>query len=382
MNMLTDFSSVPTVQSVIHGEEGVMDYYNPIEQQNRLGAYSPVKSFGWGVIVAIPMSVAYQPVTNVLRVIAAITLALIIISLTLAYAFSNSIIRPILGLYDAARAITNRREYKQYLPLKRNDEIGQVAVCIDKMAQRIDEDREKILNEKNKAEDEWKRAELYLDVMGHDINNLNQTVLGNLELIRDETNLTEDEKESIEKSMIATQSSAAIIDNVRKLQRISEEKEGPEILDINDTIVECINEAPHPSDKKVTINYAEKKGMLIKCVPLIKEVFCNLINNSVKYSGPEVTINIETGDTIIWNKKYYTVTVSDDGIGIPDEIKPKLFNRFQRGTTKAHGKGLGLYIVKSLLEKCDGSVKVEDRIPGDYSRGAKFTVTIPAAEDK
>ncbi len=373
MDNLSDFSSVPTVQSVIQGEDGVTEYYNPIEHQSRLAAYSPVKSLGWGIVVAIPTSVAYQPVTNVLLWIAAITIALIIISLALAYLFSKSIIDPILGLFNGARAITNRREYKQYLPLKRKDEIGQVAVCIDKMAQRLNKDREKIMEEKN-------RAELYLDIMGHDINNLNQTVLGNLELIQDEPNLTEDMKESINNSIISTKSSAAIINNVRKLQKISEEGLGHELLDINELILACIKEAPHPNDKKIKFNYTPMKGMLIKCVPLVKEVFCNIINNSIKYSGPEVTIDIETGDAIMWNKKYIKVIVSDNGIGIPDEVKPKLFNRFQRGTTTAQGKGLGLYIVKSLLEKCDGSVKVEDRVPGDYSKGAKFTVMLPAVE--
>lgn len=373
MDNLSDFSSVSTVQSVIHGEEGVTENYNSIEHQSRLAAYSPVKSLGWGIVVAIPTSIAYQPVTNVLLWIAALTIALIVISLAFAYLFSKSIIDPILGLFNGARAITNRREYRQYLPLKRTDEIGQVAVCIDKMARRLNEDREKIVGERN-------RAELYLDIMGHDINNLNQTVLGNLELIQDEPSLTEDMKESISKSIISTKSSAAIINNVRKLQKISEEEVGQELLDINDLILACINEAPHPNDKKITFNYTPRKGMIIKCVPLVKEVFCNIINNSIKYSGPEVTIDIETGDAIIWNKKYYTIVVSDNGIGIPDEVKPKLFNRFQRGTTTAQGKGLGLYIVKSLLEKCDGSVKVEDRVPGDYSKGAKFTVTLPAVE--
>jgi signal transduction histidine kinase len=380
MSSRANFSSIPAVQWVTHGKEGVEEQYNPIEGIDRLAAYSPVKSLGWGVVVAIPTSIVYQPVTNMLWWIGALILALIAVSLALAYAFSKSITDPILGLFEAARAITKRREYKQYLPLDRKDEIGQVAACIDRMAQRIGEDREKIMSERDRAEDERKRAELYMDIMGHDINNLNQTVLGNLELIRDEPGLTEDEKESIDKSMVATRSSAAIINNVRKLQKLSEEKLSHEILDINDLILECIKEAPRPEGKNIKFNYAPRKGILIKCIPLAKEVFCNLLNNSIKYSGPEVTIDIETGDRLIQGKKYYYVAVSDNGFGISDDVKPRLFARFQRGTTKAHGKGLGLYIVKSILEKCDGSVTVEDRIPGDYSKGAKFIVTIPAAE--
>lgn len=374
MENILDFSSIPAVQNVFQGNEGVMEYYNSIEGENRLGAYSPIPDLGWGVIVAVPKDVAYAAVNNTLWPIVAITLFLLAISLALAYLFSKSVIDPILGLYDAARAITRREDYLKYLPFKRKDEIGQVAICMDKMAQRLTEDRERIMEEKDKAE-------LYLDIMGHDINNLNQSVLGNLELIREESNLTAEEKESIEKSIVATQSSASIIRNVRSMQHISEEGLGFEVMDIDGLIQASIRESPRPGDKKITINYSPKKGRFVMCVPLLKEVFSNLINNSIKYSGPEVTIDIVAGDTVMWNKKYYTVEVSDNGIGIPDDVKPRLFNRFQRGTTKAHGKGLGLYIVKSLLEKCDGSVKVEDRVPGDHTKGTKFTVAILAAEE-
>ena len=379
---MADFSSLPAVHDVIAGKEGVNEQFNTIEGVEKLAAYSPVRSTGWGVVVALPTSVAYRPITNMLWVMASMILALAVVSLALAYSFSKSITDPILGLYNAARAITNRREYKQYLPLRRKDEIGQVAVCLDKMAQRIGEDREKITGERNAADEERKRAELYLDIMGHDINNLNQSILGNLELIREEANLTDEEKESIETSIASATSSAALINNVRKLQHISEDKTAAEVIDINGLISECIKEAPRPQDKEITINYIPRKGMWIKCTPLVKEIFCNLVNNSVKHSGPEVTIDIEAGETTMWDKKYYSISISDNGPGIADDIKPKLFARFGRGDTKAHGKGLGLYIVKSILEKCDGSVKVEDRVAGDHSKGAKFTVTLPAAEDR
>jgi signal transduction histidine kinase len=374
MSNIQDFSSAQSVQNVLQGKEGVIESYNPIERDNRLSAYAPINDLGWGVVVATPTSIAYAAMYNTLWAIAGIILFLLLLSLALAYLFSKSIIDPILRLYKAAKAISNHGEYKQYLSLKRKDEIGGLAAYIDGMAERLNEDRERIIEERN-------RSELYLDIMGHDINNLNQSVLGNLELISENANLTEDERESIEKSLIATRSSAGIINNVRSLQKIAEEKPSHELLDINDLILECIKEAPSPQDKKVTINYMPRKGLLIRCVPLLKEVFCNLINNSIKHSGPDVTVDIETGETTLCDKKYYTVSVSDKGPGIPDEVKPKIFNRFERGTTKAHGKGLGLYIVKSILEKCDGSVKVEDRVFGDPSKGVKFTVTIPASED-
>jgi len=72
--------------------------------------------------------------------------------------------------------------------------------------------------------------------------------------------------------------------------------------------------------------------------------------------------------------------VEDNGPGIPDILKARIFNRFERGDTKAHGKGLGLYIVRSLIEDYHGRVWVEDRVPGDHAKGARFVIMIPAID--
>ena len=57
-----------------------------------------------------------------------------------------------------------------------------------------------------------------------------------------------------------------------------------------------------------------------------------------------------------------------------------VFNRLQRGDTKARGMGLGQYLVRSLIESYQGRVWVEDRVPGDHTKGAKFVVMLPAIE--
>ncbi len=73
------------------------------------------------------------------------------------------------------------------------------------------------------------------------------------------------------------------------------------------------------------------------------------------------------------------VTIDDNGPGIPDEMKRRLFNRFERGTTPTSGKGLGLYLVRKLVEGYGGHVWVEDRVQGDHSQGSRFVVVLPDA---
>lgn len=73
-------------------------------------------------------------------------------------------------------------------------------------------------------------------------------------------------------------------------------------------------------------------------------------------------------------------TIDDNGPGVPDDMKEMIFNRLSRGDTKAKGSGLGLYLVKSLVESYSGRVWVEDRVKGNHTQGARFVVMLPVVE--
>jgi signal transduction histidine kinase len=114
---------------------------------------------------------------------------------------------------------------------------------------------------------------------------------------------------------------------------------------------------------------------------LLRDVFSNLIGNAIKHSGPSKSVRIGLGFDRVKEdgKDYCKVTVEDHGPGIPDVQKEKMFERFHKENVKAGGRGLGLYLVKSLLDDFHGTVRVEDRVPGDYTRGARFVVMLPVA---
>jgi signal transduction histidine kinase len=76
--------------------------------------------------------------------------------------------------------------------------------------------------------------------------------------------------------------------------------------------------------------------------------------------------------------EYYQITVEDNGPGNSDELKPRIFDRQLKGNSKAKGSGIGLYLVKTLVESYSGRAWVEDRIPGDRSKGSRFVVMLPA----
>jgi len=67
----------------------------------------------------------------------------------------------------------------------------------------------------------------------------------------------------------------------------------------------------------------------------------------------------------------------DNGIGIPDSMKDKAFQRAFMKDKTVSGMGLGLSLVKKIVEKYHGQIWVEDKIKGDYSKGSNFIIIIP-----
>lgn len=106
----------------------------------------------------------------------------------------------------------------------------------------------------------------------------------------------------------------------------------------------------------------------------MREVLTNLVSNGIKYTQKgSVTI------TITQKGKELVVSVADTGPGIPEELKPKLFQRFSRGerslTEETPGTGLGLYIAKSFTELMGGQIWFESKI----GRGSTFSFSLPIA---
>ncbi|WP_456475504.1 ATP-binding protein [Candidatus Pyrohabitans sp.] len=103
---------------------------------------------------------------------------------------------------------------------------------------------------------------------------------------------------------------------------------------------------------------------------ILKEVFSNLLSNAIKYSPEESPITIR-----VWDEGGYSLTsIADLGEGIADEHKQSIFNRFARfDKAGVKGTGIGLAIVKRIVELHNGEVWVEDNSP----RGSIFFVKLP-----
>ncbi len=128
-----------------------------------------------------------------------------------------------------------------------------------------------------------------------------------------------------------------------------------------------------------SVNFEKPPQPLPKVVidsDAIAQAFINLLDNAVKYSGDAKDINVELAE----QNNHVTIAVKDHGVGIASEDKEKVFEKFYRvGNSLVHdvkGSGLGLSIVKHIVEAHSGKVTVESEI----GKGSTFMIHLPVAE--
>ena len=142
------------------------------------------------------------------------------------------------------------------------------------------------------------------------------------------------------------------------------------VAEFIDNILNDLKFLPEFQDINVTIDNNQKDSFVSE-PRILKSVLQNLIENSIKYrrtdteSYLKIVINdAETG---------VNIKLEDNGIGIEEEIQSKVFNMFFRGHIESSGSGLGLYIVKTGLEKINGNIHLDSVL----DQGSTFYISIP-----
>lgn len=245
------------------------------------------------------------------------------------------------------------------------------------------EQEEALRQEKIKAEKANEAKSIFLFNMSHDIRTPMNAILGYSQLMKKE--LTNPKlvhyQEMIEQS---SQLLLSIINNVLDMARVESGKmeldENYEVVG-NITQLVCGAFAAEASKKNIELNKivnVEHKHIITDSTKM-QEILSNLISNAIKYTSAGGKVTIDTRE-LPYDKEGYTLIqtkVSDTGIGMSEEFLPSLFELFtrERNTTlsKIPGTGLGMAIVKNLVDLMNGSIEVESEL----GKGSTFTIIIP-----
>ena len=224
-----------------------------------------------------------------------------------------------------------------------------------------------------------RQASMYLDIIEHDLKTLNKIMLDDLETVLSIPGLDRDARDTVKGVKRDVEESETIVDNVRILHHTLSEDLPVETLDLDGLIEEAIKDVSWPQTKSVNIHYTPLMGRMVNGSAVLEDVFYTLINNAIMCSRGDVTLDINVDKVNIDMQPYYTVSIIDNSQEIPDDTKDELFT-FHLGITQAHGKALPMFLVKLVLDRLGGDIRVENRVPGDYKKGSEFVITLPAIE--
>ena len=227
------------------------------------------------------------------------------------------------------------------------------------------------------------RTKFLSDIIAHDINNYNQAVTSYLQMA---LSTDVDPGKAVAYLERATDAAWGISELIQRADRLTtiEEEGGKNLgpMDLGEVLKESAAEVARDSpEKDISFNLAlETKQYYVSGNELVNEIFANLLANAVQYDPHEkISVDVNVGEFFVDYRRYWCVSVADNGIGIPDSKKNVVFGRLSSGDPGPPALGLGLSIVRTIVEAYHGMVWVEDRVPSDHSKGSVFRVALPMA---
>ncbi|MCM1220237.1 MAG: HAMP domain-containing histidine kinase [Lachnospiraceae bacterium] len=173
---------------------------------------------------------------------------------------------------------------------------------------------------------------------------------------------------------------SSLITNILKLNKLEHQRIAPEmeVYDVCRQLCECILQFEDAWDEKeIELETEMEDSVMVKAdASLMELVWNNLLGNAIKFTerGGNVTVRQTSDEDSI------RVTVSDTGCGMSTESMSHVFDKFYQGDTShsTEGNGLGLALVKRVLEFMDGDIQVASK----EGEGSMFTVILPLADTK
>lgn len=226
---------------------------------------------------------------------------------------------------------------------------------------------------------EEKNAELtrFSYTVSHDLKSPLVTILTFLDYLEKDIKNQNADRTNQDMAYIRTaaEKMGRLLDDLRDLSRIGHVKSDPVEMQLQEIVREALAlVAGRTTEKNVRIQVTDKSVAIFGDRFRLVEVFQNLIDNAVKFMGeqtsPCIMIGAEKrGDEI-------DLFVRDNGSGIDPQYQEKIFGLFEKLNSQMEGTGIGLAIVKRIVEVHGGSIRVESEGPG---HGACFRFTLPGA---
>jgi signal transduction histidine kinase len=340
------------------------------------GAFSKHQTTGWTVVLSMPYAEGQFPSIRILWILIIGGCTLLIIGIVLSQIISHKISQPVIALSAAARSLGKGE--KPETVVSDLAEINEVAFALENAAKERDRADAIAKELYTKAQEAIELRDNFLSVASHELKTPLTTINLQAQLIRkvvfDQEKFSPEKLDSsISRILKQLRRLTHLIDDLLDISRITAGhlEIHKEVIDLNELTREIIQqfEVDNRGSELLFNSPGEVLGRFDR--NRMEQVITNLISNAIKYGkGNPVEINLSTSEG------FAVVRIKDNGIGIESKDHSRIFVRFERivKSSDISGLGLGLWIVKRIVDQLNGSISVESE---GLNKGSTFTLTIP-----
>jgi PAS domain S-box-containing protein len=239
------------------------------------------------------------------------------------------------------------------------------------------------ITERKKAElaleDARAQSEFFIDLISHDIGNMNQAILGYLELALERLAPSEKDADLLAKPMEIIKDSSRLIHDVRKLRSVVSGRMSMEKLDAGEVLSRAVTEFSRGEGKDTRVNYRPQKGCIVMAGELLYDALSTILFNFLRHSRGRLTMDIGISEVREDGRSYCRISFEDHGPGISDKMKKELMGDVRDVSDIEVRRGLELRFVKTIIDSYHGRIWMEDRVPGDYAKGIRVVIMLPGA---
>jgi PAS domain S-box-containing protein len=262
--------------------------------------------------------------------------------------------------------------------------IGASKIARDITARKKQEEERAILAEREEAarraaEEASRLKDDFIATVSHELRNPLNSIVGWAGIMRSRKLDEKTSMRAIDAIMRAAQAQDQIISDLLDISRITSGRMRLDIrplhiIDVLESAIEAIRPAAEAKQIDLKVLLDPSATPLMGDADRLRQVFWNLLSNAVKFTPKNGSIQILSQRI----NSHIEISISDTGIGIEPELLPYVFDRFRQGDSgsnrRSTGLGLGLAIVRNLIELHGGTVRAESNGRG---QGANFTIKLP-----
>ena len=246
---------------------------------------------------------------------------------------------------------------------------------------------EQRVNERTEdLKESYYKIDFYKDLLAHDMGNILHNIKTSLQLLemwKDDPTKSDKRAEVIELIKTQVERGSSLITNVRKLSEIEKGEIILKSVDAKKMIETAIEQAQlRFSNKALEIKREmSKETYNAKGAVLLPDAFENILINGILHNGSKkIQLWVNLSKIQENGKSFIKIEFKDNGYGIIDERKKVIFERSYKKDRSTGGMGIGLSLVKKIIEDYDGRVGIEDRVKGDHTKGSNFFILLEEAK--